>query len=76
MGWLQRNPADVITMHLGTNDVVRQDTTVDQIIAAFTKMVQQMRDSNPKIKIIVRYAGFPIPSAPFDFIFLLLLLLR
>ena len=65
VGWLQRNPADVITMHLGTNDVVRQDTTVDQIIAAFTKMVQQMRDSNPGMKIIVRYAGRTKGPLPF-----------
>lgn len=54
VGWLQRNPADVITMHLGTNDIVQQNKPVDQIIAAFSTLVQVMRDSNPKMKIVVR----------------------
>lgn len=53
VGWLQRNPADVITMHLGTNDIVQQNKPVNQIIAAFTTLVQVMRDSNPKMKIVV-----------------------
>ncbi|TRX91702.1 hypothetical protein FHL15_007484 [Xylaria flabelliformis] len=53
VGWLKTNPADVITMHLGTNDIVQQNKPVDQIIAAFTKLVGQMRDSNPNMKIIV-----------------------
>ncbi|KAK8087254.1 hypothetical protein PG994_002228 [Apiospora phragmitis] len=53
VGWLQRNPADVITMHLGTNDIVQQNKPVDQIIAAFSTLVQVMRDSNPKMKIVV-----------------------
>jgi hypothetical protein len=52
VGWLQRNPADVVTMHLGTNDVNGGRTTA-QVIAAFTTLVKQMRDSNPKMKIIV-----------------------
>lgn len=53
VGWLQRNPADVITMHLGTNDIVQQNKAVTDIIAAFTTLVKQMRDHNPKIKIVV-----------------------
>lgn len=53
VGWLQTNPADVITMHLGTNDIVQQNKPVDQIIAAFTTLVGVMRDSNPNMKIIV-----------------------
>ncbi|KAI0026197.1 carbohydrate esterase family 3 protein [Xylariomycetidae sp. FL0641] len=53
VGWLQRNPADVITMHLGTNDIVQQNKPVDQILAAFTTLVGVMRDSNPNMKIIV-----------------------
>ncbi|KAK8108017.1 uncharacterized protein PG998_010030 [Apiospora kogelbergensis] len=53
VGWLQRNPADVITMHLGTNDIVQQNKPIDQIIAAFSTLVQVMRDSNPKMKIVV-----------------------
>ncbi|KAF2454370.1 SGNH hydrolase-type esterase domain-containing protein [Lineolata rhizophorae] len=50
--WLQQNPADIITMHLGTNDIV-QGHNVQEIIDAFTTLVEQMRDSNPSMKIIV-----------------------
>ncbi|KAI1297994.1 carbohydrate esterase family 3 protein [Xylaria venustula] len=53
VGWLQTNPADVITMHLGTNDIVQQNKPTDQIIAAFTTLVGVMRASNPNMKIIV-----------------------
>lgn len=53
VGWLKQNPADVITMHLGTNDIVQQNKAVTDIIAAFTTLVGVMRDSNPKMKIIV-----------------------
>ncbi|KAH6660944.1 SGNH hydrolase-type esterase domain-containing protein [Truncatella angustata] len=53
VGWLKQNPADVITMHLGTNDIVQQNKPVNDIIAAFSTLVQVMRDSNPKMKIIV-----------------------
>ncbi|KAI0477888.1 carbohydrate esterase family 3 protein [Xylariaceae sp. FL0804] len=53
VGWLQQNPADVITMHLGTNDIVQQNKATADILAAFTTLVGQMRDSNPNMKIIV-----------------------
>ncbi|KAF2267139.1 SGNH hydrolase [Lojkania enalia] len=52
-GWLQQNPADVITMHLGTNDIVQQNKAVADIIKAFTTLVGTMRTSNPKMKIVV-----------------------
>jgi len=52
VGWLQKAPADIITMHLGTNDIGRSAKTTD-IIAAFTTLVEQMRASNPKMRIIV-----------------------
>jgi lysophospholipase L1-like esterase len=52
-GWLKQNPADVITMHLGTNDIVQQNKPVADIIAAFTKLVATMRASNPSMKIVV-----------------------
>lgn len=51
-GWLQRNPADVITMHLGTNDMTG-NKAITEILAAFTKMVGQMRSHNAKMKIVV-----------------------
>lgn len=53
-GWLKQNPADVITMHLGTNDIVQQSKPTADIIAAFTKLVGTMRTHNPKMKIVVR----------------------
>ncbi|KAF1935578.1 SGNH hydrolase [Clathrospora elynae] len=52
-GWLKTNPADVVTMHLGTNDIVQQNKPVTDIITAFTKLVDTMRTSNPKMKIVV-----------------------
>ncbi|KAI1388569.1 carbohydrate esterase family 3 protein [Hypoxylon trugodes] len=53
VGWLEKNPADVITMHLGTNDIVQQNKPTADIIAAFTTLVGVMRDSNPNMKIVV-----------------------
>jgi len=50
--WLKTTPADIVMFMLGTNDVVRGHTT-DEIIAAYTKMVNIMRAANPKMKIIV-----------------------
>ena len=52
VGWLRQNPADVITMHLGTNDVAFGQST-SNILAAFTTLVEQMRASNANMKIIV-----------------------
>ncbi|KAF2875573.1 SGNH hydrolase-type esterase domain-containing protein [Massariosphaeria phaeospora] len=52
-GWLKTNPADVITMHLGTNDLVSGNKPVADIIRAFTTLVASMRTSNPKMKIVV-----------------------
>ncbi|KAK2741073.1 hypothetical protein FQN55_008477 [Onygenales sp. PD_40] len=51
-GWLATNPAAIVTMHLGTNDITSGRSTQD-ILAAFTTLVQQMRDSNPAVRIIV-----------------------
>ncbi|KAF2239567.1 carbohydrate esterase family 3 protein [Viridothelium virens] len=53
VGWLQQNPADVITMHLGTNDIALGGQSTSNILAAFTKLVGQMRASNANMKIIV-----------------------
>jgi lysophospholipase L1-like esterase len=51
-GWLQQNPADIITIHLGTNDIGHGVGT-PQILDAFTVLVRQLRDANPNMKIIV-----------------------
>ncbi|KAL1867828.1 hypothetical protein VTK73DRAFT_3970 [Phialemonium thermophilum] len=50
--WLKNTPADIVMFMLGTNDVFQGHST-DDIIAAYTKMVNIMRASNPKMKIIV-----------------------
>ncbi|KAI3319320.1 carbohydrate esterase family 3 protein [Xylariaceae sp. AK1471] len=63
-GWLKNNPTDVITMHLGTNDI-GHGRPVDQIIAAFTTLVGQMRASNPRMKIIVAQI-LPSTAAAWD----------
>lgn len=64
--WLKSTPADIVMFMLGTNDVFRGRSTND-IIAAYTKMVNIMRAANPKTKIIVRLlfsAPPPIISVP------------
>ncbi|OAK97468.1 SGNH hydrolase [Phaeosphaeriaceae sp. SRC1lsM3a] len=52
VGWLQKNPADIITMHLGTNDLAQSKPTTD-ILTAFSTLIDVMRASNPAMKIIV-----------------------
>lgn len=64
VGWLQKNPADVISMHLGTNDIVQQSKNVNDIIAAFTTLVGQMRAHNPKVKIVVCPRRYPSSKCP------------
>jgi lysophospholipase L1-like esterase len=51
-GWLSTGKPDIVQFMLGTNDVNNRRSTND-IIGAYTKMVGQMRTSNPKMKIIV-----------------------
>jgi lysophospholipase L1-like esterase len=50
--WLAATDPDVVLMHLGTNDVwsARSPAT---ILAAFTKLVGQMRAANPAMRILV-----------------------
>lgn len=50
--WLKENPADIVSMHLGSNDIGHGYTT-EQILDAFTELVEQMREANPRMKIIV-----------------------
>jgi lysophospholipase L1-like esterase len=51
-GWLAATGPDVVLMHFGTNDVWSNRPTAT-ILAAFTKLVGQMRASNPAMKILV-----------------------
>jgi lysophospholipase L1-like esterase len=52
--WLKQNPADIMTMHLGTNDIYLGNHKTAEIIAALSTLVDQMRASNPIMRIIVR----------------------
>ncbi|QRK07519.1 RICIN domain-containing protein [Archangium violaceum] len=59
-GWLSATRPDIVIMHFGTNDVWSARTP-SQILAAFSKLVDQMRASNPSMKILVAQI---IPVAP------------
>lgn len=52
--WLRKNPADVISMHMGTVDIMKSDVAPADILNAYSLLVSQMRESNEKMKIIVR----------------------
>ncbi|BCJ74842.1 hypothetical protein CS0771_43860 [Catellatospora sp. IY07-71] len=59
-GWLAATHPDVVLMHLGTNDVWNNQPTAT-ILAAFGKLVDQMRADNPNIKVLVAQI---IPMTP------------
>ena len=50
--WLAATLPDIVIMHFGTNDVWSSRST-STILAAYTKLVGQMRASNPNMKILV-----------------------
>ncbi|MBB5869168.1 lysophospholipase L1-like esterase [Allocatelliglobosispora scoriae] len=51
-GWLSATLPDIVVMHLGTNDVWSSIAPAT-ILTAFSKLVDQMRASNPNMKILV-----------------------
>jgi lysophospholipase L1-like esterase len=51
-GWLAATHPDVVMMHFGTNDVWNNRSPAT-ILAAFTKLVAQMRAANPAMRILV-----------------------
>ncbi|WP_214416704.1 cellulose binding domain-containing protein [Sphaerisporangium fuscum] len=51
-GWLSATRPDIVMMHFGTNDVWSNRPT-DVILAAYSKLVDQMRASNPSMRILV-----------------------
>ncbi|MEW1718309.1 cellulose binding domain-containing protein [Streptomyces sp. NPDC093109] len=51
-GWLSATRPDIVVMHFGTNDVW-SSISPDRILAAFDTLVDQMRASNPDMKILV-----------------------
>ncbi|KAK5661605.1 hypothetical protein OQA88_9705 [Cercophora sp. LCS_1] len=59
--WLKKNPADVVTMHLGTNDIFRGNKKTGEILEAYTTLVDVMRGSNPGMRIIVAQI-IPLPA--------------
>jgi lysophospholipase L1-like esterase len=51
--WLAAAKPDIVLMHLGTNDMWGGYIPLETKLAAFTKLVGQMRASNPAMKIVV-----------------------
>ncbi|MGW6205674.1 GDSL-type esterase/lipase family protein [Streptomyces sp. NPDC055089] len=51
-GWLATTAPDIVVMHFGTNDVW-SSIAPDTILAAYTKLVGQMRAGNPAMKVLV-----------------------
>ncbi|GAA5197702.1 hypothetical protein GCM10023322_69530 [Rugosimonospora acidiphila] len=51
-GWLSATHPDIVLMHLGTNDVW-SNLSPATILSAFGTLVDQMRASNPNIKVLV-----------------------
>jgi hypothetical protein len=52
-GWLAATTPDIVLMHLGTNDMWGGTIPTAAILTAYSKLVDQMRASNPNMKIIV-----------------------
>ena len=51
-GWLERDPVDVMLVHLGSNDIRRGDST-EEILEALSILVDQMRQVNANMVIVV-----------------------
>jgi lysophospholipase L1-like esterase len=51
--WLAATHPDIVLMHLGTNDMWGNFIPTSAILTAYSKLVDQMRASNPNMKIIV-----------------------
>ena len=51
--WLAATNPDIVLMHLGTNDLFSGTNTTEMVLAAYSKMVGQMRANNPNMKILV-----------------------
>ncbi|KAK0718540.1 SGNH hydrolase-type esterase domain-containing protein [Lasiosphaeria miniovina] len=59
--WLKQNPADIVTMHLGTNDICQVSRKTPAIVAALGTLIDQMRASNPAMRIIMAQI-IPLPA--------------
>jgi lysophospholipase L1-like esterase len=60
VAWLAATHPDVVLMHFGTNDVWSNRSTAT-ILAAYTRLVEQMRAGNPRMKVLVAQI---LPMAP------------
>jgi len=52
VSWLAATKPDIVMVHLGTNDV-NMGKSMPDIMSAFTKLIEQIRQSKPTMKIIV-----------------------
>ncbi|GAA4920658.1 lysophospholipase L1-like esterase [Stackebrandtia albiflava] len=62
--WLKRDPADVMLVHIGSNDIRRGDTT-DEILAGYSTLVDHMRQMNPHMVIVIAQI-IPMTEYPMD----------
>jgi len=51
--WLASANPNIVLIHLGTNDIWHKKLKAPAILAAFTKLVGQIRANNSRMKIIV-----------------------
>ncbi len=51
--WLAAANPDIVLMHLGTNDLFSTTIVINDVLAAYTKLIGQMRANNPNMTIIV-----------------------
>jgi hypothetical protein len=66
VGWLSATNPDIVLMHFGTNDIWNPYTPIDEVIAAFTTLVNQMRRNNPDMIILVAQIIPLDPREPLD----------
>lgn len=60
-GWLSQTHPDIVLMHLGTNDVWSNEDPATITDSYFSVLVDQMRASNPRMRILVAQI---LPMAP------------
>lgn len=62
--WLKRDPADIMLVHLGSNDIRRGDTT-DEILDGYSTLVDHMRQMNANMVIVIAQV-IPMTETPMD----------
>lgn len=51
--WLADYTPEIVMMHFGTNDCIKLTTSTEEILAAYTTLVEEMRAQNPHMIILV-----------------------